>query len=79
MNVIATPPYSPSGSTFHSRWQRLESAVMVPPVVWLASDDAAGVHDQRIIAAEFERWLGEKTDGEAVWALSSRSPGCPDA
>jgi NAD(P)-dependent dehydrogenase (short-subunit alcohol dehydrogenase family) len=35
----------------------LEPAVMGPPVVWLASDQAAGVHDERIVAAEFERWL----------------------
>jgi len=35
----------------------LEPEVMGPPVVWLASDDAAGVHDERIVAAEFDRWL----------------------
>ncbi|MEU4479264.1 SDR family oxidoreductase [Micromonospora sp. NPDC023966] len=35
----------------------LEPAVMGPPIVWLASDDAAGVHDERIVAVEFERWL----------------------
>ena len=35
----------------------LEPAVMGPPIVWLASDEAAGVHDQRIVAVEFERWL----------------------
>ena len=35
----------------------LEPAVMGPPIVWLASDEAAGVHDERIVAAEFERWL----------------------
>jgi len=45
----------------------LEPAVMGPPIVWLASDGAAGVHDQRIVAAEFERWLRErKAAGEAV-------------
>jgi gluconate 5-dehydrogenase len=32
---------------------------MGPPIVWLASDDAAEVHDQRIVAAEFEEWLRE--------------------
>jgi len=26
----------------------LEPTVMGPPIVWLASDDAAGVHDERI-------------------------------
>ena len=35
----------------------LETAVMGPPIVWLASDEAAGVHDERIVAAEFEQWL----------------------
>jgi gluconate 5-dehydrogenase len=34
----------------------LEPAVMGPPIVWLASDEAADVHDERIVAAEFERW-----------------------
>jgi gluconate 5-dehydrogenase len=38
----------------------LEPAVMGPPIVWLASDDAAGVHDERIVATEFERWLSER-------------------
>jgi gluconate 5-dehydrogenase len=32
----------------------LDPAVMGPPIVWLASDEAAGVHDQRIVANEFE-------------------------
>jgi NAD(P)-dependent dehydrogenase (short-subunit alcohol dehydrogenase family) len=35
----------------------LEPEVMGPPIVWLASDESAGVHDERIVAAEFERWL----------------------
>jgi gluconate 5-dehydrogenase len=35
----------------------LEPAVMGPPVVWLASEAAAGVHDECIVAAEFEDWL----------------------
>ena len=44
----------------------LEPAVMGPPIVWLASGEAAGVHDERIIAAEFGRWLHDrKTAGEA--------------
>jgi gluconate 5-dehydrogenase len=30
-----------------------EPAVMGPPIVWLASDQAVGVHDQRIVATEF--------------------------
>jgi gluconate 5-dehydrogenase len=39
----------------------LEPAVMGPPIVWLASDEAAGVHDERIIAVEFDRWLSDRT------------------
>ena len=35
----------------------LEPAVMGPPIVWLASDEAAGVHDERIVATEFGDWL----------------------
>jgi gluconate 5-dehydrogenase len=35
----------------------LMPAVMGPPIVWLASDEAAGVHDERIVATEFESWL----------------------
>lgn len=32
----------------------LDPTVMGPPIVWLASDEAAGIHDRRIIAAEFD-------------------------
>src|SRR5438034_10162088 len=39
----------------------LQPAVMGPPIVWLASDDAAGVPDERIVAVEFERWLRDRT------------------
>ncbi|MER5378870.1 SDR family oxidoreductase [Streptomyces sp. NPDC002688] len=41
----------------------LEPAVMGPPIVWLASDDAAGVHDERIVAVDFESWLRERNSG----------------
>ncbi len=39
------------------RARLLDPAVMGPPIVWLASPEAAGVHDQRIVATEFEEWL----------------------
>jgi NAD(P)-dependent dehydrogenase (short-subunit alcohol dehydrogenase family) len=39
----------------------LTPAVMGPPIVWLASDAAAGVHDERIIATEFDAWLGKRS------------------
>lgn len=35
----------------------LEPAIMGPPIVWLASAEAARVHDERIVAAEFDDWL----------------------
>ena len=38
----------------------LDPSVMGPPIVWLASDEAAGVHDERIVAIDFERWLRDR-------------------
>lgn len=38
----------------------LDPAVMGPPIVWLASEQAAGLHDERIIAVDFERWLRDR-------------------
>jgi NAD(P)-dependent dehydrogenase (short-subunit alcohol dehydrogenase family) len=35
----------------------LDPAVMGPPIVWLASPQAHGVHDERIVAANFAEWL----------------------
>ncbi len=35
----------------------LDPAIMGPPIVWLASPDAAAVHDQRIVARDFDGWL----------------------
>jgi NAD(P)-dependent dehydrogenase (short-subunit alcohol dehydrogenase family) len=40
--------------------QAIDPAVMGPPVVWLASAAADGVHDERIVATEFEAWLRER-------------------
>jgi gluconate 5-dehydrogenase len=39
------------------RRRLLDPAIMGPPIVWLASPAATGVHDERIVAAEFEHWL----------------------
>jgi gluconate 5-dehydrogenase len=38
----------------------LDPSIMGPPIVWLASDEAAGVHDERIVAVEFESWLRDR-------------------
>ncbi len=35
----------------------LDPAIMGPPIVWLASADADGVHDERLVATEFDGWL----------------------
>jgi gluconate 5-dehydrogenase len=42
------------------RARLLDPSVMGPPVVWLASPDAAGVHDERIVACDFADWLGAR-------------------
>lgn len=38
----------------------LDAAIMGPPIVWLASADAAAVHDARIVASEFDEWLAAR-------------------
>jgi gluconate 5-dehydrogenase len=38
----------------------LDPAIMGPPIVWLASAEADGVHDERIVATEFEEWLARR-------------------
>jgi gluconate 5-dehydrogenase len=38
----------------------LDPAIMGPPIVWLASPDAAGVHDERIVARDFEDWVATR-------------------
>jgi NAD(P)-dependent dehydrogenase (short-subunit alcohol dehydrogenase family) len=35
----------------------LDAEIMGPPIVWLASPEAAGANDERIVAAEFAEWL----------------------
>jgi NAD(P)-dependent dehydrogenase (short-subunit alcohol dehydrogenase family) len=42
------------------RGHLLDPAIMGPPIVWLASPEAAGVHDQRIVARDFEDWLARR-------------------
>ena len=38
----------------------LDPAIMGPPIVWLASHEAQGVHDERIIATGFDDWLAQR-------------------
>jgi NAD(P)-dependent dehydrogenase (short-subunit alcohol dehydrogenase family) len=41
----------------------LDPAIMGPPIVWLASADAAGVRDERIVARDFPHWLEARHNG----------------
>ncbi len=38
----------------------LDPAIMGPPIVWLASPEAADVHDERLVATEFADWLASR-------------------
>jgi NAD(P)-dependent dehydrogenase (short-subunit alcohol dehydrogenase family) len=38
----------------------LEPEIMGPPIAWLASAEASGVTDERIVATEFEQWLSDR-------------------
>jgi gluconate 5-dehydrogenase len=42
------------------RTRLLDPAVMGPPIVWLASHEADDVHDERIVATEFENCLAQR-------------------
>ncbi len=42
------------------RARLLDPLVMGPPIVWLASPFAEGVHDQRIVASDFADWLNAR-------------------
>jgi gluconate 5-dehydrogenase len=43
------------------RQSLIDPAVMGPPLVWLASEAGADVHDERIVAIEFESWLAARS------------------
>jgi NAD(P)-dependent dehydrogenase (short-subunit alcohol dehydrogenase family) len=44
----------PDGVSAEAQAALLDPAVMGPPIVWLASDRAAGVHGRRIVATAFD-------------------------
>jgi NAD(P)-dependent dehydrogenase (short-subunit alcohol dehydrogenase family) len=50
----------PDDASPETRATLLDPAIMGPPIVWLASGEAEGVHDERIIAANFETWLAQR-------------------
>ena len=43
-----------------TRARLLDPALMGPPIVWLASAAADGVHDERIVATDFDDWLAQR-------------------
>jgi NAD(P)-dependent dehydrogenase (short-subunit alcohol dehydrogenase family) len=51
----------PEGTPQQVRAGLLDPAIMGPPIVWLASADAAGVHDERIVARSFHDWLEDRS------------------
>jgi gluconate 5-dehydrogenase len=50
----------PDDAPPEARERLLDPAIMGPPIVWLASDQARGVRDQRIVATEFDDWLAQR-------------------
>jgi gluconate 5-dehydrogenase len=50
----------PDGLPAEARAALLDPEIMGPPIVWLASVAAAGVHDERIIATDFDAWLARR-------------------
>jgi gluconate 5-dehydrogenase len=46
----------------------LDPLIMGPPIVWLASKEAEGVHNERIVAKGFEDWLAQRSGGRAAEA-----------
>jgi gluconate 5-dehydrogenase len=47
----------PEDTSADTRARLLEPGIMGPPIVWLASDQAGQVHDERIDASRFAEWL----------------------
>lgn len=54
----------PDGIPEAVRSRLLDPSVMGPPIVWLASGEAATVHGERIVATDFERWVTDRTRAE---------------
>lgn len=42
------------------RGNLLDPSIMGPAIVWLASPDAAGIHDERIVARDFDDWVATR-------------------
>lgn len=53
----------PEGTSQQVRAGLLDPTIMGPPIVWLASAEAGGVHDERIVARSFGEWLQRRSRG----------------
>lgn len=55
------------------RGQLLDPALTGPPIAWVSSPQAEGVHDERILARDFDAWLRARERRELV----ARAPAVP--
>jgi NAD(P)-dependent dehydrogenase (short-subunit alcohol dehydrogenase family) len=51
----------PNDVSAQTRATLVDPSIMGPPILWLASADAEGVHDERIVATEFPTWLAQRS------------------
>jgi NAD(P)-dependent dehydrogenase (short-subunit alcohol dehydrogenase family) len=52
----------PDDVSAQARASLLDPAIVGPAIVWMASANANGLHDERIIATEFKDWLARRLD-----------------
>jgi gluconate 5-dehydrogenase len=50
----------PENVSAEFRSRLLDPEIVGPPIVWLASKEAEGVHNERIVASEFSDWLARR-------------------
>jgi NAD(P)-dependent dehydrogenase (short-subunit alcohol dehydrogenase family) len=50
----------PPAAELPAGFEPIKARVMGPPIVWLASPQARDVHNERIVATEFDEWLQER-------------------
>lgn len=50
----------PTGADLGGR-SLLDPGIVGPPILWLASPEAANIHDERIIATAFDQWRQART------------------
>lgn len=67
------------GDDAGDRGRMLQPEIMVPPLLWLVSDDAAGVNGRRFIAADWDRALppaqaAERAGAPIAWMSIARMP-----